>query len=76
MDVSKALGVYIRDRGYNLAEVARKTGLKYRSLYLGLYGDKKRELRAGEFLTLCVFLDIDPRKLKSPGGAPPPTEAT
>lgn len=62
MDVSKALGVYMREKGYNLSEVSRQTGLKYRSLYLGLYGDEKRELRASEFVTLCIFLDIDPRE--------------
>lgn len=53
----------MREKGINLSEVARKTGLNYRNLYTSLYDEKsKRDLRAEELIPLCVFLDVDPRK--------------
>lgn len=52
----------MREKGYNLREVARKTGLDYQSLYASLYDDKReRDLRTEELVPLCIFLNIDPR---------------
>ena len=42
MGISKRIGTYMKDKGFNLSEVARKTGLDYQSLYVSLY-DEKRE---------------------------------
>lgn len=63
MTISKRIGIYMKKRGFNLSEVARRTGLDYRSLYTSLYmEDSNRDLRAEELIPLCIFLEIDPRK--------------
>ncbi len=63
MMISKKIGAYMRDRGFNLSEVARKTGLDYPSLYASLYDDsRERDLRTEELIPLCIFLNIDPRE--------------
>ena len=63
MGISKAIGAYMRDKGYNLREVASKTGLNYQSLYASLYSEKsQRDLRAEEVIPLCAHLGIDPRE--------------
>lgn len=62
MTISKRIGKYMKEKGFNLSEVARKTGLEYQSLYTSLYDEKRdRDLRTEELIPLCVFLDIDPR---------------
>ena len=62
MKISKKIGVYMKNRGYNLSEVARKTGLDYQSLYASLYDDnRERDLRTEELIPLCIFLKVDPR---------------
>lgn len=62
MGIAKRIGRYMKDRGLNLMEVARKTGIDYQSLYVSLYDDKRaRDLRTEELIPLCIFLDIDPR---------------
>lgn len=62
MDISKKIGFYMKNKKYKLAEVARRTGLNYRSLYAALYGRESRELKASELLKVCAFLNIDPRE--------------
>ena len=62
MGISKRIGTYMQDKGFNLSEVARKTGLDYQSLYVSLYDEKReRDLRTEELIPLCIFLNIDPR---------------
>lgn len=62
MKISRRIGAYMKDRGFNLSEVARKTGLDYQSLYASLYDDKRdRDLRTEELIPLCIFLNVDPR---------------
>lgn len=62
MGISRRIGVYMKKKGFNLSEVARKTGLDYQSLYTSLYDKKKaRDLRTEELVPLCIFLNIDPR---------------
>ncbi|MDE7323061.1 MAG: helix-turn-helix transcriptional regulator [Lachnospiraceae bacterium] len=62
MKISRRIGAYIKDRGFNLSEVARKTGLDYQSLYVSLYDEKRdRDLRTEELIPLCIFLNVDPR---------------
>lgn len=62
MKISRRIGIYMKDKGFNLSEVARKTNLDYQSLYASLYDDKReRDLRAEELIPLCLFLNIDPR---------------
>lgn len=63
MTISKKIGQYMKDRGFNLAEVARKTNLDYNSLYVSLYDDgRNRDLRTEELIPLCIFLNVDPRE--------------
>ncbi len=62
MGISRRIGTYMKDKGFNLSEVARKTGLDYQSLYVSLYDEKReRDLRTEELIPLCIFLNIDPR---------------
>lgn len=62
MKISRRIGSYMKDRGFNLSEVARKTGLDYQSLYASLYDEKRdRDLRTEELIPLCIFLNVDPR---------------
>lgn len=61
-EISRKIGEYIKNRGFNLKEVSRITGINYRALYDSLYNDNKaRDLRAEELIPLCIFLDVDPR---------------
>lgn len=63
MRISRRIGAYMKDRGFNLSEVARKTGLDYQSLYISLYDEKRdRDLRTEELIPLCIFLNVDPRQ--------------
>lgn len=63
MGISRRIGNYMKNKGFNLSEVARKTGLDYQSLYTSLYDEKRdRDLRTEELIPLCIFLNIDPRE--------------
>lgn len=60
---TKNLADYVKKRGINLSKVARDTGLSYSALYSSLMGsDRDRDLRDYEFMSICLFLDIDPRE--------------
>lgn len=63
MGISKRIGKYMKEKGYNLAAVARQTGLEYDSLYVSLYDENRdRDLRSEELIPLCIFLNVDPRE--------------
>lgn len=54
---------YVKQKGINLLEMSRKTGLSYTALYDSLLNKKrKRDLRDYEFIEICRFLDIDPKE--------------
>lgn len=60
---TKLMGKYIKEKGYNLSEISRKTKIPYMALYDSLMNDKRdRDLRVDEFLPLCKHLGIDPMK--------------
>jgi len=41
--------------------MAEKTGIPYTALYDSLlHKGRERDLRAGEFFSICVFLGVDP----------------
>lgn len=66
--ISKRIGTYMKERGFNLSEVSRRTGVNYASLYSSLYdNDSERDLRAEELVPLCIFLNIDPRDFADNG---------
>lgn len=63
MTVSRKIGQYVKEKGYNLSEISRQTGISYQCLYDSMYGTSRtRELRANELLPLCIFLNVDLRK--------------
>lgn len=69
LTIAKKIGIYMKDKGFNLSEVARKTHLDYQSLYASLYDDKReRDLRSEELIPLCIFLNIDPRDFANKEG--------
>lgn len=58
---TKMVSEYIRQKGFNLSEIARKTKLPYMALYDSLMNDRRdRDLRVDEFLTLCNHMGVDP----------------
>ncbi len=46
-------------RGMTLREAGRRSGVKYSRLQPALGG--AAELRADEYISLCLLLDVDPR---------------
>lgn len=61
MTVTKNLARYLSNIGINLAELARKTGLYYPTLYNSVGAkDAKRELRADELAKICVVIEKNP----------------
>jgi len=58
---TKRVSEYVRQKGFNLSEISRRTGLPYMVLYDSLMNEKRdRDLRVDEFLRLCDHLDVDP----------------
>lgn len=58
---TKKVSEYVRQKGFNLSEISRKTELPYMVLYDSLMNEKRnRDLRVDEFLKLCDHLDVDP----------------
>ena len=52
---------YVKEKGFNIAAMAKKTGIEYQSLYDSLIrNSRERDLRAGEFMAICRFLEKDP----------------
>ncbi len=62
MDLStKNLGQYIKEKGYNLSELSKKTEVPYMALYNSLMNENTdRALRADEYLSLRKHLEVDP----------------
>lgn len=63
MDIpTRNLAQYIKEKGINLSKLARETGIPYMSLYDSVANpERNRDLRAGEMMSICIFLDKDPR---------------
>lgn len=60
---TRNLSQYVKEKGINLSKMARDTGVPYMALYDSLMNPgRDRGLRAGEFVAVCIFLEIDPRK--------------
>jgi lambda repressor-like predicted transcriptional regulator len=60
LDTTKALSKYIKDKGIAITTISEKTNLNYNTLYSSLAGSRK--LRADEFLLICNFIEVDPKK--------------
>jgi len=61
--VTERVSSYVRNKGISIKKIARDTGIAYMALYDSLANQgRNRELRDEEFLKICLFLDIDPRR--------------
>ena len=49
----------IKERGMTITAVSKMSGVKYSRLQPALGG--AAELRADEYISLCLLLDVDPR---------------
>lgn len=57
-----SLSRYVKDKGVSLKRISEKTGISYQVIRDSLsMNGRNRELRAGEFLSICEFLSLDPR---------------
>lgn len=62
MDVpTRNLSNYVRNKGINVTKLSAATGIPYMALYDSLLNTKRqRDLRFGEALLICSFLEVDP----------------
>lgn len=62
MDIpTRNLGAYVKEKGFNLSEMSRKTNVPYMVLYDSLLNENRdRDLRVGEFFIICRFLGVNP----------------
>lgn len=60
MSPTRELSVYLEQRGISIAAIHQKTGISSQILYKSLGRKGSRELRANEFLQVCVFVGVDP----------------
>lgn len=59
---TKALSNYLSMHGIAISAIQHGTGISRQVLYSSLGKNGKRELRADEFLQVCVFAEVDPMK--------------
>lgn len=58
---TRNLSLYVKEKGINLAKMARDTGIPYMALYSSLLDDKRnRTLKAGELVDICKFIGKNP----------------
>lgn len=62
MDIpTRNLSNYVRNKGINITKMSMVTGIPYGALYDSLLNTKRqRDLRLGEALSICSFLEVDP----------------
>ena len=60
-NTTKRISEFVRNKGFNLSDMSRKTGIPYGALYTSLCNEARaRDLKADEFLKICHFLEKDP----------------
>lgn len=60
-NITKKIGEFLRNSHVNLSELSRKSGIPYNLLYASVWDKNRgRELRANEFMSICVVLDLNP----------------
>ena len=58
---TKNVARYIKENGLRLTVISKKTGISYNALRDSLSnGPRYRNLRAGEFMKICKFLEKSP----------------
>ncbi len=62
MDIpTRNLSIYVKEKGINLSKMSRDTEIPYMALYDSLANpERNRDLRAGEMLSVCEFLGVNP----------------
>ena len=60
MNATQLLSDHIRNRGFSLKAISNATGISTSILYRSLARTVRRPLRADEFLSICVYLQVDP----------------
>lgn len=61
--VTNKLGEYVANKGINIKELSRATGIPYNAIYTSLRPDQReRDLRDIEFLAICRHLEVDPMR--------------
>lgn len=59
---TRNLSNYVKEKGINVSNMAKKTGLSYEALRSSLLKESvTRNLRAYEYFKICDFLNINPR---------------
>ncbi len=62
---TEELANYIRKNNYNLASIARETGIPYMALYDSLFNSSRsRQLRVSEYFAVCSCLGVSPGQLQ------------
>ena len=60
-DITQKIGEFLKDSNINLSDLSRKAGIPYSLLYASVWDkNRKRDLRANEFMSICVVLDLNP----------------
>ncbi len=60
-NATRKISEFVREKGFNLSDMSRKTGIPYGALYSSLCNNSRdRDLKADEFLSVCKFLEKDP----------------
>lgn len=58
---TKNLSKYVKEKGFKLSTIAKETNISYTILYDSLANESRaRDLRAGEFMAICKFLEKNP----------------
>lgn len=63
--VTGEVSKYIKSKGISIQAISNSTGISYNILHPSLSGNGKRKLRADEFLEICDFLSVNPKRFKN-----------
>lgn len=68
MDIpTRNLSKYVKEKGINISKMSRDTQISYMALYNSLMNsERERYLRAGEMLSVCQFLGVNPKDFAEP----------
>ena len=68
MDIpTRNLSKYVKEKGINISKMSRDTQISYMALYNSLMNsERERDLRAGEMLSVCQFLGVNPKYFAEP----------
>lgn len=62
MSITKNVSAYIQEKGISVLRMCEKTGLSYKRIQPSLSTSGNRELRAGEFMSICQYIGVDPKE--------------